>query len=70
MKYWQINHIYTDVQRGYLPKLVVFGVLNGYFDKSDEYRIVNIKDGPKHFADRGAHLYVEIGETIPTLTGA
>lgn len=48
----------------------VFDVINEHFDEDEEYRIVNIKDGPKHFADRGAHLYVETGETIPTLTGA
>ena len=46
----------------------VFEVLDEHFD-DEEYRIVNLKDGPKTFADRGAHLYVETGETIPTLTG-
>ena len=35
----------------------------------EEYRIVNLEDGPKTFADRGVHLYVETGETVPTLTG-
>ncbi|GGL64158.1 hypothetical protein GCM10009039_22510 [Halocalculus aciditolerans] len=45
----------------------VFAVLEEHFT-NEEYRIVNLKDGPKTFADRGAHLYVETGETIPTLT--
>jgi len=46
----------------------VFEVLDEHFS-NEEYRIVNLKDGPKNFADRGAHLYVESGETIPALTG-
>lgn len=45
----------------------VFEVLEEHFDK-EEYRIVNLKEGIKHFAGRGAYLYVETGETIPTLT--
>lgn len=47
---------------------VVFEVLEDHFDEQ-EYRIVNLKEGIKHFAGRGAVLYVETGETIPTLTG-
>jgi len=46
---------------------VVFEVLEDHFS-DDEYRIVNLKKGVKHFAGRGAYLYVETGETIPTLT--
>lgn len=45
----------------------VFEVLEEHFDER-EYRIVNLKKGMKHFAGRGAYLYVETGETIPTLT--
>jgi len=46
---------------------VVFEVLEEHFDDT-EYRIVNLKEGVKTFADPGADLYVETGETIPTLT--
>lgn len=45
----------------------VFEVLEDHFD-DEEYRIVNLKKSIKHFAGRGADLYVETGETIPTLT--
>ena len=45
----------------------VFEVLEEHFD-DQEYRIVNLKEGIKGFAGRGAILYVETGETIPTLT--
>ena len=44
----------------------VFEILEDHFDNK-EYRIVNIKEGIKHFVGRGANLYVETGETIPTL---
>lgn len=44
----------------------VFEVMEEHFaDK--EYRIVNLKEGIKHFGDRGADLYVETGETVPRL---
>lgn len=46
----------------------VFEVLEEHFSDV-EYRIVNLKKGVKHFAGRGAYLYVETGETIPTLAG-
>lgn len=45
----------------------VFEVLEEHFD-DEEYRIVNLKKGMKYFEGRGAYLYVETGETIPTLT--
>lgn len=45
----------------------VFEVIEEHFG-DEEYRIVNLKKGMKHFAGRGAYLYVETGETIPTLT--
>ena len=44
----------------------VFEISEDHFDNK-EYRIVNIKEGIKHFVGRGANLYVETGETIPTL---
>ncbi|QOS12005.1 uncharacterized protein HfgLR_09320 [Haloferax gibbonsii] len=47
----------------------VFEVLYEHFGEQ-EYRIVNLKRGPKTFGGRGAHLYIETGESIPTLTGA
>lgn len=46
----------------------VFEVLEEHFD-DEEYRIVNIKKSIKTFHGRGADLYVETGETVPTLTG-
>jgi hypothetical protein len=45
----------------------VFEVLEEHFDE-EEYRIVNLKESVKTFHGRGADLYVETGETIPTLT--
>lgn len=45
----------------------VFEVLKEYFD-GEEYRIVNLKVSVKTFHGRGADLFVETGETIPTLT--
>lgn len=45
----------------------VFEVLEEHFD-DEEYRIVNLKKGIKGFAGRGAYVYVETGETIPSLT--
>lgn len=44
----------------------VFEVLEEHF-ANEEYRITNLKKGVKHFAGRGVYLYVETGETIPTL---
>jgi len=46
----------------------VFEVLEEHF-ADEEYRIVNLKKSIKHFAGRGADLYVETGETVPTLAG-
>jgi len=45
----------------------VFEVLEEHFDE-EEYRIVNLKKSVKTFHGRGADLYVETGETVPTLT--
>lgn len=45
----------------------VFEVLEEHF-QDEEYRIVNLKNGPNTIGRRGAHLYVETGETLPTLT--
>lgn len=45
----------------------VFEVLNDHFEE-DEYRIAKLKKGIKHYRGRGVYLYVETGETIPTLT--
>jgi hypothetical protein len=47
---------------------VVFEVLDEHF-ADEEYRIVNLKEEIKTFPGRGADLYVETGETVPTLTG-
>jgi len=56
-----------ETEYGGIDPDAVFEVLGEHFD-DEEYRIVNLKDGPKTFAARG-HLYVETGKTIPTLTG-
>lgn len=45
----------------------VFEVLEEHFD-DEEYRIVKLKEGITTYPDSGADLYVETGETIPTLT--
>ena len=46
----------------------VFEVLEEHF-ADEEYRIVNLEKSIKHFAGRGADLYVETRETVPALTG-
>lgn len=51
-----------------IDEAAVFEVLEEHFNE-EEYRIVNLKEGIKTFRGRGADLYVETGETIPTLTG-
>lgn len=43
----------------------VFSVLEEHFEE-EEYRIVDLREGIKHPAGRGAYLYVETGETVPT----
>lgn len=44
----------------------IFAVLDEHFD-DEEYRIVKLKPGIKHFRGRGVHVYVETGTTVPTL---
>lgn len=56
-----------ETQFDAIDEEAVFEVLDEHFAEK-EYRIVNLKEGIKHFTGRGAYLYVETGETIPTLT--
>jgi hypothetical protein len=56
-----------DTEFDAIDEEAVFEVLEEHF-ADEEYRIVNLKKSIQHFAGRGADLYVETGETVPTLT--
>lgn len=57
-----------EVEYTAIDEEAVFEVLEEHFAE-DEYRIVKIKKGIKDPRGRGAILYVETGETVPTLAG-
>jgi len=56
-----------DTQYDAIDANAVFEVIEEHFG-GEEYRIVNLKESVKTFHGRGADLFVETGETIPTLT--
>lgn len=45
----------------------VFETIDEHFEDDIEYRVINVKSGIKGVGGQGANIYVETGETVPTL---